>query len=265
LTNLFISPDLIAEDTVTITGSQHHHLARVLRLKAGDSLNVLDNQGHLYKTAILEIAKTQTICKILESLRQDTSPLPKVILTQALIKGEKMDWVVQKATELGVSEIVPLITKNTIVKLDPKDIAKKIERWQAIAQGAAEQCERWDAPAVREPVRVEALTVSEGENGFYGAVVRDSLGLLNLNAGPLNPPKGGLKCGDTSYMRPVSLREREIYSDSSLILVIGPEGGLTLEEETLLSEKGFAPVSFSANVLRAETAAIVGVSWLMRN
>ena len=263
--NIFVSPQAIVDGTVAISDSQHHHLAHVLRLHEGDNLNVLDNQGHLFKTVIEKISKTQTICKILEIISQKAPLSPintlnalnpsnrKTVLAQAIIKGEKMDWVVQKATELGVSEIVPLFTKNTVVRIDQKDVSKKVERWQAIAQGAAEQCERWDIPVVREPVKLEDLAIADGAQGYYGAVVRGE-DHLNLNAGPLNPPKGGLEFNPSP-----------ITHDSSLILVIGPEGGLSSDEEVLLTEKGFKPVSLSSNVLRAETAAIVGVGLLMIN
>jgi len=240
MANIFVNPEYIQADTVLLTGTDHHHVTRVLRLKAGDALTVLDNAGHLYSSEITHISKSQTQCRVLEVITKTRSG-PEIILAQGLIKGEKMDWVVQKATELGVSVIVPLLTERAVVKLRSNDITKKVNRWQAIAKSAAQQCERFDLPVIQPPIALDQLTVPEDSLGFVG-VARGVVPSL------------------ASYIPRGVGEDANPCLHSSLLFAIGPEGGFTPDEEKILQERGCRPISLAPYILRAETAAVAALS-----
>ncbi|MBQ7582057.1 MAG: RsmE family RNA methyltransferase, partial [Lachnospiraceae bacterium] len=144
-----------------ITGSDVNHIRNVLRLKEGDPLQVIqEDDPHLYLCRILQTGEDCVDC-IVEEKRESETELPvKVILFQGLPKGDKMEWILQKCVELGVHEIVPVSTKNTVVKLDAKKAAGKVNRWNAIAQAAAKQAKRGIVPKVHPPVSfVEAVSM----------------------------------------------------------------------------------------------------------
>ncbi|MFC1478170.1 16S rRNA (uracil(1498)-N(3))-methyltransferase [Candidatus Margulisiibacteriota bacterium] len=229
--NIFVNPENIKADNITLAGEDFNHIVRVLRMKTGEDLNVLDNRGHIYRTKITAIDKKQAVCSIKEVIDVPPSPY-KVILAQALIKGEKMDWLIQKGTELGVSTIIPLASERAVVKLSGKDTSKKVERWQKIAKSAAEQCERVDLPVIEAPVTLHNLEIPEGTTSFVG-VARGNAPMLSA-------------IPQSAFRNP----------HSAVLFAVGPEGGFTPDEETLLQKKGCRPLSLAPNILRAETAAV---------
>ena len=127
--HFFAAPNQIGEETVRITGPDVNHMKNVLRMKEGDQIQVSDGEEREYLCEISELARDYVIAKILKSGRGDTELKTKLYLFQGLPKGDKMEWIIQKAVELGVWEILPVITKRTIVKLDKKKEEAKIKRW----------------------------------------------------------------------------------------------------------------------------------------
>jgi len=217
---------------VSITGDEFHHLRDVLRLKVGDEISLFDGRGNNLLGKIEAItcdSASVVIIKRLGDIRE--SPL-EIILCQALVKAEKMDLIVQKTVELGVSRVIPFLTPRTVPKLSEDKMARRVERWQRIAQESVKQCGRGIVPRV-EKVR----TFSETLKGWEGY-----LGLILWEGEKVNTLKG-------------------IYKEcSKVVVLVGPEGGFTAEEVKEAEGVGFTPVSLGPRILRTETAAITIVA-----
>jgi len=227
----FISPGQVSGPFITVTDEDVRHIATVLRMKTGDHLLLCDGRGTEYTVRISNINKSAIKTNILgQTTREIRYPL--ITLGQGLPKSDKMDWIVQKATELGTASIVTLITERTIVKV--KDEEKRLIRWRRICREAAMQSNRADIP------RVEGIQT-------FGDYVR------TLDPGPgtllLLPWEEGTK--------PIKDVLRERPGVKNIVVLIGPEGGFSTAEAALAQEKGFRAVSLGPNILRAETAAVV--------
>jgi 16S rRNA (uracil1498-N3)-methyltransferase len=226
----FISPGQVSGSFITVTDEDVRHIATVLRMKTGDHLLLCDGRGTEYTVRISDINKSAIKTNILgQTTREIRYPL--ITLGQGLPKSDKMDWIVQKATELGTAFIVALITERTIVKV--KDEEKRLVRWRRICREAAMQSNRTDIP------RVEGIQT-------FGDYVR------TLDPGPgtllLLPWEEGTK--------PIKDVLREKPGVKNIVVLIGPEGGFSAAEAALAQEKGFHAVSLGPNILRAETAAV---------
>ncbi len=233
----FISPDQVRDRRITLSGEDVRHIGAVLRMKPGDLLSLADGTGTEYTARVIEAGHAEIWTEVVSQSKQEISG-PRVILGQGLPKSDKMDWIAQKATELGVSAMVPLVTERTIVKI--KDEEKRISRWQKICREAAMQSNRLDIPKV-EPL----CTFSD-----Y---------LRNLAPGPgtllLFPWEEG-----TLPVRTVLKQHQEA---KQIIVLIGPEGGFSQAEAEQARGKGFQPVSLGRNILRTETAALSTLSMIV--
>src|SRR5208283_1426395 len=159
---IFIPPEIVAKRRhIKVPLEKSHYLLAVLRCKKGDAVTVIDGRGSAYAAGIVSIVKKDVFIDITGELRLNAELPVLLTLCQGLLKGEKMDLVVQKATELGVSEIVPLVTERSVVKE-----TRKLKRWHTIAEEAAEQCGRAVIPAVREPEELYAILDSKKINGL---------------------------------------------------------------------------------------------------
>lgn len=232
----FISPGQILEPFITITGEDSRHIAVVLRMKAGERLLLCDGRGAEYTATITSIGRSEIKTNIVSRSRRNI-PGPPILLGQGIPKSDKMDLIMQKATELGVSSIVPLVTERTIVKL--KDEEKRLLRWGKICREAAMQSNRPDIP------RVEEILLFRD---FIQGLAPDPHALLLL------PWEEG-----TEPIKNVLRKHGQIKKVSVLI---GPEGGFSPKEAELAREKGFHAVSLGPNILRTETAAIAAVSMI---
>jgi 16S rRNA (uracil1498-N3)-methyltransferase len=232
----FISPDRITGSSISITGEDARHIAAALRMKTGDSLALCDGQGMEYAARITRLDRSEIITEIMEQTRHDLRS-PRIILAQGLPKSDKMDLIVQKATELGAASIVPVITERTILKI--RDEEARITRWRKIAREAAMQSSRFDIPRVERiqkyPDFLKGLTDSA-----------DDLFLLPWEEGT-GPLKNILRSGSGA---------------KSILVLIGPEGGFSANEAGMAIEKGFHPVSLGRTILRTETAAIAALSMI---
>jgi 16S rRNA (uracil1498-N3)-methyltransferase len=232
----FISPEQVSGPLITISGEDVRHIATVLRMKTGDELLLCDGQGTEYAARITQIGKSEIAAEI---TGQSTRELrdPRILLGQGLPKSDKMDWIAQKATELGVATIVPLVTERTIVKI--RDEEKRVSRWQKITREAAMQSNRADIPTV-EAIRTfsDFLRTQNSESG--------TLLLLPWEEG-------------TQPVKDVLRGRRE---SKKIVVLIGPEGGFSSKEAELAKGKGFHLVSLGRNILRTETAAIAVLSMI---
>jgi len=217
-----------------LDGEEHHHLARVLRKGPGERVWLLDERGNSYRAEVEEVERRQTRLSILEK-KEASAGKYRLVLAQALIKSKKMDLVIQKATELGVEVIIPVEAARSVVKLSENE-AGKLERWRKIAGEAAKQSRRSDIPIIQPPQPYSAFLKARDESSKLilcedgGVVLRDVLA-----AGPAQP--GQLKAPE-------------------VLVLVGPEGGWTREEQRQAVEKGSEPVSLRRRVLRSETAAL---------
>ncbi len=233
----FISPEQVAESRITITGDDVRHIATVLRMKAGEELLLRDGHGTEYAVTITHVNRAEITTEIIGQSSKEM-PSPRITLGQGLPKSDKMDWIVQKATELGAAAIIPLITERTIVKV--KDEEKRISRWQKIAREAAMQSNRHDIPLV------------EAIHQF-----RDFLRTVKPEPGTmlLFPWEEG-----TNPVKHVMRQNRDV---KKVVILIGPEGGFSQAEAELARDNGFHLVSLGPNILRTETAAVAALSMMV--
>lgn len=223
------------DETAVVSGEDAKHISQVLRMRAGDHAVLCDGRGTDYLCKLCH-AGAECVFDVLESAKNLAEPSIYVRLFQAMPKGDKMDFIVQKAVECGASEVIPLITKRCVSRPDSKQLAKKTERWNRIAYEAAKQCGRGIIPRVGETVDISALK---------NMISPENTGILFYECAQLP-----LKKAVTEFKRNVDI-------------VIGSEGGFEPAEAQALSAAGFAPVSLGRRILRCETAPIAALSVLM--
>ncbi len=233
----FLPNELFGGDTVTFDGQTARHVAYSLRMAVGDEITLCDMSGNKYDCVIEAFTKESVTAKVLSSEKAPGEPPCKIILFQALAKGEKMDYIVQKATELGVCEIVPFESQNCIAKSDKKGDLAKTERRIKIAIDAAGQCGRGRIPEISETVSFkEALgKLSECELGFLCYEGEGTLPLKELL------PKD---------------------SPLEIAFMIGPEGGFSKSEVQTARELGISLAGLGKRILRTETASLYVLSSL---
>lgn len=239
---LFIAPErFIPAAPLVLKGAPHHYLTRVLRLRIGDAVVLLDGQGRVGAARVARVEAEQLELGW-ESMAMQTAAGPKVVLLCGLLKGDKQDFVIQKATELGVHELVAVACQRSVPQLEKERAEKRQLRWLRIAQGAAQQCRRPDVPQLRGPLPL-AAALAEG-------IPADppTLSLL-LYEGPA-PPLHAAVSGRGDTPRPLA----------AVRLLIGPEGGFTDAEVAAATAAGFVPASLGPRILRAETAVVAALA-----
>jgi 16S rRNA (uracil1498-N3)-methyltransferase len=214
-----------------LDGTAANHIGRVLRLRAGDALILFDNAGGEYAATVVALDRGTVRVAVGEYLPTNRESPLHVTLAQGISRGERMDVVVQKATELGVWRIVPLLTERTVVRLNAAQAANRLRHWRAIAVAACEQCGRNHVPQITAPMGLQDFLVSD---------LPDGLRLL-LN------PDGGLKA-------------RDLPPGLTATLLIGPEGGLSDAERTAARAAQFQGLSLGPRILRTETAALAALA-----
>ncbi|MBC9785038.1 16S rRNA (uracil(1498)-N(3))-methyltransferase [Heliobacterium chlorum] len=231
-------------DQAWLDGEESNHLTRVLRLKTGDEAILFDGQGNEYTARVAEITKDKVLMTGLQSTGETRESPLQVCLVQAVAKGEKMDWIVQKATELGVNRILPVLTERTIVKLDRGKAIERRDRWQKIAREATKQCRRTIIPEVIVPISWREL-LTQWDRSQPLLIPWEQLRGIDLK---------------TALRR---LKPSASQGTGFLGLVIGPEGGLTEEEVKAAEEIGALPVSLGPRILRTETAGLAALAAIM--
>lgn len=244
-------------ETITLTGDDARHLTKVLRMGPGDRYIAIAD-GIEYSVELTSVTRDAAVGIVVGRAPAAGEPPIKVTLIQGLAKGEKMELVIQKGTELGVSRFIPVETERSVVQLTEKKASDRIERWQRIAREAAEQCRRCAVPEVSALVSWEAA-LREAATADLGLVPWEeetALGLKSALAGV----KGALR--DQGPIGPVSYATSSI-APLSIVVFIGPEGGLSATEVASARARGAIPVSLGPRILRTETAGLAVVAAIM--
>lgn len=234
----FIHSQDVVDGVITITAPLLSHLSKSLRAKAGDSLLFNDEQGHRYHTTVVQITKTTLQATIQQIEDPPLSTRPPLILAQALLKGEKMGWVIQKATELGVTAIRPLMTERVILKLSEKQEEPHRTRWTRIALEAAQQSERWTLPTILPLQTFQQF----------------------LETPHHHPPIVMAERAEAQSLLTIPCLSEE--TKTVVTVMIGPEGGWSAGELEAAQSKHCIFASFGKEILRAETASLAALAIL---
>lgn len=235
LSRMYYEGDLHKNATITLPRETSHYILNVLRLKVGASLVVFNGLGGEWLATLTEVQKKLVHLTLQEQMTHNPESALTIHLGQSLSKGEKMDWIIQKAVELGVTEITPLITKYGNVRLDEERSSKRLVHWQRIMISACEQSGRTILPTLH-PIT---------DFSSWIAVKRSGLKLL------FHPQE--------------HLTLSQFQSESCVTLVIGPEGGLSEDEVLFANRHDFVGVSLGPRILRTETAAIAALALIQNH
>ncbi len=228
--------DEILGDSFDITGEDARHISKSLRMKVGEALTLCTTDGRRHECEITAFSTDTVTVKVLSSTVCEQEPSVKITLFMALTKGDKMDDIVQKSVELGVYEIVPVLTSRCISRPDEKQMKKKVARWQKIADNAASQSRRGIIPKV-----ADMMTLKEA-----------SKLLRNFEKAVVFYECGGEKLKDTVD-----------ENTKTLAMFVGSEGGFEESEIELLKENGATALTLGSRILRAQTAPIAGIVGVM--
>ncbi|WP_134686930.1 16S rRNA (uracil(1498)-N(3))-methyltransferase [Brevibacillus migulae] len=232
----FVEPALFTEQEVTITGDDVHHIVTVMRSEVGQEIIVCDGQGRVAIARLSQLSAKEVKADVIRMLELHRELPVRVTIAQGLPKGDKMEWILQKGTELGAHAFIPFSSERTIVKLDAKKEGKKLERWSKIVKEAAEQSHRAWLPQVLSPLTFKQM--AEEAAGYTRAVI--------------------------AYEKEngVTLHEvlQDLSSGDSLLVMIGPEGGFSEAEVALAQSKGIISVGLGPRILRTETASQYALS-----
>lgn len=221
-----------SNDIFCLSKEDSYHITKVMRLKEGNKIEIVSND----KTYISEILELTPLvrAKILEEIQEDVELSYNVTLVQSLVKEQKMDYLLQKMTELGVYEIIPYQAERSVVKMNDK-IFKKMSRWQTIMKEASEQSKRVKIPRITNVLSLNDLSTLDGYDYKFIATVNEKQ--ENLKKVLSKVEKG-----------------------ATMVIVVGPEGGFTTKEEEKLLENGYIPISLGKSILRTETAGMFFMS-----
>ena len=233
----FFIPEPFKQE-MKITGRDAHHILDVLRMDIGDSLQVVTDDGVSFVGEITTVGTNTVMVLAKEILRDSHEPDVRISLLQGLAKGDKMEFIIQKAVEIGIAEIFPVAMVHSVVVLDGSKAEKKVERWQKIAEAAAKQSKRDTIPAVHEVMKLDQILQQEKWDLLLVAYESENQ---------------------------VSLKEvLQSHKEAMTIgVVIGPEGGLSTEEVESAQKQGGIAVSLGRRILRTETAGLVAATAIL--
>lgn len=238
--HFFVTPDQITGEAVRITGQDVNHIRNVLRMREGEQVGIRDGVSGSYLCCLEEIGPDAVTARILQTEDEGRELPARLYLFQGLPKSDKMELIIQKAVELGVTQIIPVATRRAVVKLEPKKEEAKLRRWNLISESAAKQSGRLLIPEVTGVMSLkEALSYADG---------------FHKNLIPYELAKG---MGETkSYLK-------EILPGMQVGIFIGPEGGFDTEEIEEAVSHGVKPITLGRRILRTETAGLTALSVLM--
>ncbi|MCX7965280.1 MAG: 16S rRNA (uracil(1498)-N(3))-methyltransferase [Syntrophorhabdaceae bacterium] len=230
---VFVDKLKIKNGMALLTGQNHKYIASVLRKCAGDRIDLIDGKGYLYRCVINTIKSKEIYLQMLDVIHKPEEKRPKITLCVSPIKGQRMDWLVEKATELNVERILPALFKRTVIKIEGKE--KKTERWKKLSIEASRQSGRFTVPEIIEPTPLRGILpyIEHIQNRwvFY-------------------------EKEKNNHIRDVV----STYREGEICIIIGPEGGIDEAEIEWLKNNGFITCSLGENIFRAETSPLVVLS-----
>jgi len=229
---VFVGEPIVPRSGLELAGAAANHVMRVLRLRPGDALVLFDGHGGEYRATVETLGKERVGVSVGEHLAVERESPLGITLVQGIARGERMDLIVQKATELGVARIVPVASGRSVVRTDERSADRKLAHWRAIAIAACEQCGRNRLPEVRAPTSWDAWLAAR--TPCAAALVLSTRTSARLDVA--------------------------LPAVATMELLIGPEGGLTEEEERAALAAGFRAARLGPRVLRTETAAIAALA-----
>lgn len=237
----FVNASQIQGNQVVISGKDVNHIKNVLRMKVGEEISVSNGQdGKEYRCEIEELGEQEILCTLRFIKEEGLELSSKVYLFQGLPKADKMEFIIQKAVELGIYEVIPVMSKRAVVKLDEKRAASKILRWQAIAEAAAKQSKRDIIPRVA-PVMSFSDAIAYSNCAQVKLIPYELAEDMKKTKDIIN----GLKSGE------------------DIAIFIGPEGGFGEEEVERAKAAGVEPITLGKRILRTETAGMTVLAWIM--
>ena len=236
LTRIYVPGPVVAGQDIVLPAQAGEHLTRVLRLPPGTPFTLFNGAGGEFSAALGESTGKRVAARVLEHVAAERESSLQITLLQGIARGERMDLIVQKATELGVTRIVPVLAERSVVKLDARQRERKREHWRLVAISACEQCGRNRVPEVDEPVSLgEAIAaIAQGDSRFLLAADGESSLVSSAQRNPRSP----------------------------VALLIGPEGGLAETERAFARAQGFHACHMGPRVMRTETAGLAALALL---
>jgi len=229
----FYSPQkLDTGKSVTIAGTDAMHISKVLRLKAGDTVSVFDGRGHEFECRIKSVSSREVVLAVVKAYPSKSEPAVHITFAQAMLKSKKMDTLIRQATELGISRWAPFFSERSVPTPDHKRLAARLERWNKIGRESLKQCGRDILMEVSSPASMEAV-LKQGQTCDRKII------FWECESNPL---------GDAVPMTPESI--------SNIIVVVGPEGGFSVQEIELAKSLGYVTAALGPRILKAETAAV---------
>ena len=244
MSKFFVKEEQISNNRIKIIGEDVNHISNVLRMKKNDELQICNQAtGENYLSKIISISKTVVECEIEGKIDKTTESNVDITLFQGIPKFEKMELIIQKNTEVGIKNIVPVMMERTVVKLDDKLANKKLERWQKIAEIAAKQSMRDIIPSIENIIKTKDIDVTEFD-AFLVAYENENHNMLKSEL--------------------FKLREKnEKNKKYNIAVLIGPEGGISEREIEMLQAQKAKFISLGKRILRTETAGLVMVGNIM--
>lgn len=240
ITNFYTSPENISDETLSIKGEEARHILTVLRYKAGDVISVVDGRGTRYRVLIEKATPDFLQGRIISEVSTENEPAHQITLAQAICKQQRMDFLIEKATEIGVSSIIPVLTERSLVKIGgPAKQKAKIDRWRRLAIASMKQSLRTVLPKIQDIIKFDQL-LSRIES--YDLCLIASLE------------------EDSKSIRECDELKRKL---KSVLLIVGPESGFTDEELSQAKAQGAIPITLGARRLRTETAGVVILSLVL--
>jgi 16S rRNA (uracil1498-N3)-methyltransferase len=247
--SFFVDPACLRTKQVSLPGRVAHQIRSVLRLRAGDDIELLDGSGALYEARLAEVTTDGVSADLLVRREPESEPSVRIDLYQALLKGEKMELVLQKGTEIGVTRFIPLLSERCISRPTVADLERKLDRWRAIVREAAEQSGRAILPEVGH-LHSLAEACKEATSADLAAMAWEEEHAVGIGAA----------------VREAGLRAEEPRKGDArprVALLIGPEGGFSSQEAREVRAAGLKVVSLGPRILRAETAALVATTLVL--
>ena len=244
MSKFFVKEEQISNNRIKIIGEDVNHISNVLRMKKNDELQICNQDtGENYLSKIISISKTVVECEIQEKIDKTTESNVNITLFQGIPKFEKMELIIQKNTEVGIKDIVPVMMERTVVKLDDKLANKKLERWKKIAEIAAKQSMRDIIPSIENIIKTKDIDATKFD-AFLVAYENENHNMLKSEL--------------------LKLREdKEKDKKYNIAVLIGPEGGISEKEIEMLQAQKAKFISLGKRILRTETAGLVMVGNIM--